>query len=117
MRGMFIVILLAALAVGLLYFFSVGGKEKGEYSGPAISKVQETFDVSALAAARSAAHAQSRYHLREDRYAVDLNELYTVDRGVSSDPEVTFVFGICNKQKYEFTTVHARGKKSYVFKN
>ena len=29
MRGMFIVVLLAALAVGLLYFFSVGGKDKG----------------------------------------------------------------------------------------
>lgn len=82
---------------------------------PALKKIHEARDDNAVAAGRAGVYAQRLYQITNGRYAVNLSELRSIDKGITSDPEVEFVFGEINEQGFTFTTYHSKGDRSFIF--
>jgi hypothetical protein len=47
-------------------------------------------------------------------YADNLDDLLRFDSHLTHDPDVTFIFGAIGAQGFTFTTMHAKGKKTFV---
>lgn len=80
----------------------------------------KAHDASAQSAGRNAKLAQEvYYHDTEDEeestYTDNLNELLQVDKHLTDDPMITFIFGNCNASGYTFTTRHKCGNRDYVY--
>lgn len=71
------------------------------------------YNASAGSAAHNAQTEQEVYKSIHDTYATDLASLLTIDRNLTDDPEITFLFGTCNYSGYTFTVRHNRGDLDY----
>ena len=68
------------------------------------------YDSSAGSAGRNAAFAQEVFHAEnENTYSTKLNELLGVDKTLTDDDCVTYVFLYASKSSYLFRTTHAHG--------
>ena len=85
-----------------------------------ISLRSRAYDASARSAGRNAKLAQEvRASAYEGNapppYTDDLSELLKIDKQLTDDTDVTFVFGTCNASGYTLTTVHNRGGEPSVY--
>ncbi|NLH49723.1 MAG: prepilin-type N-terminal cleavage/methylation domain-containing protein [Myxococcales bacterium] len=73
------------------------------------------YNASAGSSGHNARTEQEIYKSIHNTYAGDLSSLLAIDRNLTDDPEMTFVFGNCNNSGYTFTVKHNRGDTYYRF--
>lgn len=82
---------------------------------------QKAYDASALSAGRSAKLAQEIYYQDHQdlyyHYTSDLTDLLKHDRNLTDDGGVTFIFGYKGDTNFTFTTQHANGGKTFIYKD
>ena len=54
---------------------------------------------------------------RHPNYADNLDELLKIDINLTTDPQVTFIFGECNSRGYTFTTRHKDSTAQFVYRD
>ncbi|MDP8221755.1 MAG: hypothetical protein P9L99_00225 [Candidatus Lernaella stagnicola] len=55
--------------------------------------------------------AQEIHRQENNHYVDNLEELLKVDRGLTDDAQVTFVFGFVSESGFTFTTQHGKDKQ------
>ncbi|MCZ7584987.1 MAG: prepilin-type N-terminal cleavage/methylation domain-containing protein [Deltaproteobacteria bacterium] len=61
------------------------------------------------AAANARVSQRAHFELHDGQYATDLENLLRIDRNLSDDPAITFVFGTVNSSGYTMIVGHAQG--------
>jgi Tfp pilus assembly protein PilE len=79
----------------------------------------KAYDASAKSAGRNVKVAEELYYYDREgtpgNYTTDLNELLKVDKSLTDDPQVTFVFNDATESGYTFYTTHASGTPGKTF--
>jgi len=82
----------------------------------------KAYDASAQSAGRHAKLAEEVFYNGQGsglgRYTDRLDDLLAIDKDLTEDPNVTFMFGPCDADGYIFITIHAQGSgREFEFTN